>query len=114
MESKITHYVVKPEHLEHYKALCTASLTAFIPTADGVEEFKSGSAIHVLLSEAKVLYLWCDAVQEKPRVKGWYNVHTHNSLYVHALTGKYDSAELAKEDADDDCLGQIFIDQEIE
>lgn len=101
MERKITHYVVKPEHREHLrmilglKQLCTDSVVL-------ETEIK-------LLTEAKVLDLWCTPVYEKPRVKGWYNVRETGTLL-----GPYNSKEESYWTEERMIIGKIFIDQEIE
>lgn len=108
MERKITHYVVKPEHQEHFTMLTAYALSINTLRLDDNRDRKKIQ----LLTEAKVLDLWCTPCYEKPRVKGWFNVYPAD----HMMIGPKETREEAIIDAGSGhkCIGQIFIDQEIE
>lgn len=102
MERKITHYVVKPEHSGHYQTL--------VHTSDDGFQFRVGSPAHKILTEAKVLDLWCTPCYEKEKVTGWYIV-----LVSGNMVGPFTSKDAANSLPDDrPSKGVTFIDQEIE
>lgn len=108
MERKITHYVVKPEHQRH---LCR--LLCLINPEEGelgrIDVTNDASLIRIL-TEAKVLDLWCTPVYEKEKVTGWYIV-----LVSGNMVGPFTSKDAANSLPDDrPSKGVTFIDQEIE
>lgn len=102
MERKITHYVVKPEHIDHFRHFVSRK------SLSGIVEL--GSPELVMLTEAKVLDLWCTPCYQKEKVTGWYIV-----LVSGNMVGPFTSKDAANSLPDDrPSKGVTFIDQEIE